>query len=179
MHHRLLEDFLVEAAVMVPVEDGRIIVVARHRQGRPLVHDVGHRNQLITVKVHHQLLLAVQVRVPLVPVKGPFAPLGDLPQQYRDAGAPLSLDGRHAAVPVAPEQELVIAQCRGPDDRRIGAPLAHLLEVQVASVGQVDSLHRFKLLQLVSTTQRAVVPPLDSKPAVSSGCRAEAPCRRT
>lgn len=94
-----------------------------------------------TFDIQRHLGFVVEAGVPFVAVQRQFILLGDLPDRNGDRASLLRLDREIGAGLAALEQEPVVLQFRGANDPRPRAAPAHLLDIEVAPVGNVVSFH--------------------------------------
>ena len=91
--------------------------------------------------IQRHLGFVVEAGVPFVAIQRQFILVGDLPDRNGDRASLLRLDREIGAGLAALEQEPVVLQFRGANDPRPRAAPAHLLDIEVAPVGNVVSFH--------------------------------------
>ena len=95
--------------------------------------------------IQRHLGFVVEAGVSFVAIQRQFILVGDLPDRNGDRASLLRLGREIGAGLAALEQEPVVLQFRSANDPRPGAAPAHLLDIEVATVGNVVSFHSVNL----------------------------------
>lgn len=107
-------------------------------------HDVSHPLDHLPSYLQREHLLDVQPGEALIPVQGVFVRGADGPDTNGDAGSVARLNVGNARAAVPPEHQLVTVDGGAANSERIRAAVEHLVNVQVAPIGDVVfPFHRF------------------------------------
>ena len=131
----------------VPLSAGAHVAAGGNAVGPLLAHDVheGPPTPALAgadaLHVQHQLFLVVEAGETLIAVQCQLILVGDLPDRNRNCTSRFRLNCKVGAGLAPLEQEPVVLQLRSADDSRPWAAPAHLLDIEIASVGNVVAFH--------------------------------------
>ena len=135
----------------VPQAAGAHVTAGGNAVGPLLTHDV-HEDPPApelagadALDVQHQLFLVVEAGETLITIQCQLILVRDLPDRNRNRASRFRLNCKVGAGLAALEQEPVILQFRGANDPRPRAAPTHLLDIEIASVGNVVAFHFFDL----------------------------------
>lgn len=130
---------MIEPEIVVALSDYMQVVRGGLCPGAAGRHNIGYGGNRPEVgQLHPELLLAVQEREALVPVQRLFVGLSDGPYTDRHTGALARFDVGDTAARVAPECDPVIFEVGFADHNGTGAPVFHLLHIQVRAVCEIE-----------------------------------------
>lgn len=129
----------------VSLTAGTHVAAGRNAVGPILMHNVDEHSAAADFSrpdafdVQHHLFLVVEAGITLIAIQCQLVPLCDLPDCNGSRVSDLRLNRKVGAGLASFEHQAVVLQFRGADDPRIGASPAHLLDIEIAAIGDVVS----------------------------------------
>ena len=129
----------------VPLTAGAHVAAGGDAEWPILVHDVDEHSAAADFSrpdafdAQRQLFLVVEAGITLIAVQCQLILLGDFPDRNGDRASCLRLDRKVGPGLASFEHQAVVLQFRDTDDPRIGASPAHLLDIEIATIGDVVS----------------------------------------